>query len=674
MDEITEIENRVEDLLSRLSLKEKFMLLTSQGRRRLYTTKPIKRLKIPCFKMTDGPLGVAMHSSGFKKNTRFPATVALAASWNRDLMYEIGTAMGREVRAVGRHVLLAPGVNICRTPLNGRTFEYYSEDPYLTKELAIPLVKGVQSQRIAACVKHYAANNQETDRKISSSEVDERTLHEIYLRAFRAVVKEADVWAVMTCYNKVNGVYGSENRYLLQDTLMDRWGFKGLVMTDWFASRNIKTTEGCINAGLTLEMPWPIKYKMKSLQEAYTSGKFTDEILDDRVRRNIRVMMLTGLFDSSEVLPEGARNTPRHQDLTRRVAEESMVLLKNNENVLPLDIDNLRKISLYGPNLRKKFGRLLSGGSSAVSPPYEVTPFDGLKEKTMGRVELVTSDGKHSSTSDVSIIYAGLNHGRGGDSESMDRSSLHLDDKQVREIKRVASDSIKSVVCLIAGSPIAMDEWIDDVDAVLMCWYGGMESGYAIADILFGDANPSGRLPLTFPKQLKDSPAHSTGNSRNYPGDEQKRVYYDEGIYVGYRWFDSKKIEPLFPFGFGLSYTKFDYDEVQLSKETLKKPEDSLKVDVDVTNTGESIGSDVVQVYSQDVESSINRPPKELVGFEKVLLAPGETKRVSITIKAEDVAFYDTTKHQWVVEPGEFKLLVSKSSREIQEDVYFTYG
>ncbi len=670
LDEKAKIEKRVEDLLARLTLNEKFKLLSSHGRLRLYTTGSIKRLNIPSFKMTDGPLGVAMHSSGFKKNTRFPAPVALAASWNRELMREIGTAMGEEVRAVGRHVLLAPGINICRTPMNGRTFEYFSEDPFLTKELAIPFVKGVQSQRVAACLKHYAANNQETDRRSSSSEIDERTLHEIYLRAFREVVMEADPWAIMTSYNMINGAYASENKYLLQETLMDRWGFDGLVMTDWFASRPIKTTEGCINAGLTLEMPWPSKYKTKSLEKAYHAGKFTEKILNDRVRRNIRVMMLTGLFDSPESLPDCSRNTREHQDLVRRAAEEGMVLLKNKESILPLDMANLKKIGLFGTNLRKKFGRILSGGSSAVSPPYEVTPLEGLKRKVKENVELVLDGG----LVDLAIIFAGLNHGRGGDSESMDRSSLRLDEKQESEIKKVASENHQTIVCLIAGSPVAMDEWIDDVDAVLMCWYGGNEAGHAIANVLFGDVNPSGKLPLTFPKRLEDSPAHSTANRRNYPGDDQKRVYYDEGVFVGYRWFDAKNIEPLFPFGFGKSYTEFQFEYIQLNKESIENPEDTIVVEVDVTNIGNRTGSEVIQAYAKDTSASVDRPLQELVGFEKIHLNPGETKRAFIEIQTQDLAFYDASKHDWVIEAGEFKLLVGKSSREILGEENFAYG
>jgi beta-glucosidase len=670
LDETTEIDNRVADLLSRLTLDEKCKLLTSHGRLRMYSLKPINRLKIPSFKVTDGPLGAAMHSSGFSKNTRFPATVSLAATWNRRLMEEVGIAMGREVRAVGRHILLAPGINICRTPLNGRTFEYFSEDPYLTKELAIPLVKGVQSQRIGACMKHYAANNQETNRMTLNAEIDERTLNEIYLRAFRQVVKEADPWTFMTCYNMINGVYGCENELLIQETLFDKWGFDGLVMTDWFASRKVKSTARCLNAGLTLEMPWPRMFKEKALEQAFNDGTITEETLNDRVRRNLRVMMRTGLFDRPDALPQGSRNTTEHQVLVRQAAEEGIVLLKNEGNLLPLNMDNLKRISLHGVNLRKKFGRLLYGGSSAVSPPYEVTPLQGIAEKCRGKVKLFPGD----TLADVAIIFAGLNHGGGGDSESKDRVSLHLDEEQVKRIKQIASYHPKTVVCLIAGSPIAMDDWIDDVEAVLMCWYGGMEAGHAIANVIFGDVNPSGRLPITFPKRLEDSPAHSTGDSRNYPGDEKKRVYYDEGIYVGYRWFDKKKIEPLFPFGFGLSYTEFEYGDVSLNRQSLNKPDDAVVVNINVTNTGERAGLEVIQVYSNDVESSIDRPPQELIGFEKVRLNPGESISTAITIKADDLAFYDVSKHDWRIEPGEFKLLVGKSSRNIREETEISYG
>jgi len=664
----SDIEDRVTELLSRLTTREKFMLLTSHGRHRLYTTKPIGRVGIPSFKVTDGPLGAASHSSGLSKNTRFPATISLAATWNRRLAHDVGVAMGKEVRALGRHMLLAPGINIHRTPLNGRTFEYYSEDPFLTKELAVPFVKGVQSQRVGACIKHYAANNQETDRRSNSSEVDERTLHEIYLRAFRAVVREADPWGVMSCYNMVNGVYGAENRYLLREVLMDRWGFKGFVMTDWFATRSIETTEGCVNAGLSLEMPWPSKYKLKSLDRAFNEGLFTAETLDDLVRRYTRVMFLTGAFDDPDGQPQGARNTTEHQELARRSGEEGMVLLKNEGGLLPLDVKSIDSIALLGPNLKKKYGRVLRGGSSAVVPPYEITPLDGMREKCKDSITIVSD----VSQADVAIVFAGLGHGRGEDSETSDRSSLSLPENQVEIINRTAAANRNTVVVLIAGSPIAMSAWLDNVPTVLVAWYPGMEGGRAIANVLFGDVNPSGRLPLTFPKKLTDSPAHSSGTPRTFPGID-KKVYYDEGIFVGYRWFEERNIEPLFPFGFGRSYTSFEYNDIRLNGESIKRPEDALQVELKVANVGQNAGSETVQVYSHDVESSVPRPPKELVGFEKVQLGPGEEKSVAVNVSAQDLAFYDISQHDWLIESGAFEVLVGRSSREIDARMDFTY-
>jgi len=635
IDKKTEIENRVSVLLTKLTLKEKFKLLASHGRHRIYVTAPIKRLGIPSFKMTDGPLGASFHSSGLKKNTRFPAPIGLAATWNKDLTREVGEVMGEEVRAIGRHMILAPAMNIHRTPLCGRTFEYFSEDPFLTKEIALHLLKGIQSKGIGGCLKHYVANNQETDRASCSAEIDERTLNEIYVRAFRAVVKEGDPWAVMAAYNKINGVYACANKELLRDLLFEKCGFNGIVMTDWFSTRKDQTTEDCINAGLSLEMPWTFKYKIKALQKAYDAGGFDDETLDDLVRRNLRVMMLTGAIRDSTDLPKGARNTTHHQNLARQAAEEGMVLLKNVRSLLPLDLESIDKIALLGPNLKKKFGGFLKGGSSGVRPPYEITPFEGMKEKCKGKVKIV----KDASQADVAIVFAGLDNSKGGDSEFQDRTSLNLPADQISLINQTIATNPNTIVVLIAGSPLAMDDWLDKVPAVLQAWYPGMEGGRAIANVLFGDANPSGKLPLTFPKKLSDSPAHSTGNPRNFPGDEEKRVFYDEGIFVGYRWFDEKNIEPLFPFGFGKSYTTFEFGDIHPAKSNLRNSEDTLSIEVGITNTGDVEGAEVVQVYAHDFQSSVERPPRELVGFEKVHLKRGESKSVPILIKAEDLAF-----------------------------------
>ena len=652
---------KAREVLSRMTLNEKFQALTSPGIRRLYSTKPIKRVGIPSFRVTDGPFGVAYHSSGFSKCTRFPATISVAAGWNRVLAREMGIAMAEEIRAVNRHMLLAPGVNIARTPVNGRTFEYFSEDPYLTKELAIPLVQGVQSLNVGACVKHYAANNQEIDRRSNNSVVDERTLHEIYLRAFEAIVKEADPWSIMGCYNRINGVFGCENQYLIREVLMNKWGFKGFVMSDWFATRPIETAEGCINGGLSLEMPWPIRYKQKTLRNAFEEGKFTEEALDDLVYRFLRVMFLTGAFENPNTLPQGSRNTLEHQGLAQRIAEEGMVLLKNQGNILPLNLNDIDAISLTGPNLKKKFGRIFSGGSSAVVAPHEITPLKGMQEKLKGKVEIVSD----ASKADVAIVFAGLNHSKGLDSESYDRSDLQLPKEQIELINDTARDNQNTIVVLIAGSPIAMDGWIEHVPVVLDAWYPGMEGGRAIANILFGDTYPSGKLPITFPQKLTDSPAHHSGLARNYPGDEVLDVHYDEGIFVGYRWFDKREISPLFPFGFGLGYTTFDFGDAQI----LSKTNDSLSINLEVENTGEHTGADIVQIYSHDVQSSVERPPKELVGFEKIKLAPGERKAISVLVNFQDLMFYDLDSHDWTFEPGEFELLVGNSSKNIHSKI-----
>ncbi|MDF1539842.1 MAG: glycoside hydrolase family 3 C-terminal domain-containing protein [Candidatus Thorarchaeota archaeon] len=657
--EIHNLDDQVDNLLSRLELKEKFQLLTSQGWTKMYSTNPIKRVGIPSFKMTDGPLGIARHSGGFKKATRFPATISLAATWDRNLAYEMGKAIAKEIRAIGRHMLLAPGINIHRTPLCGRTFEYFSEDPYLTKELAIPVVKGVQGEGIGACIKHYAANNQEIDRRSSSSELGERTLHEIYLKAFEEVVKEADPWSVMGSYNKINGVYGCENQYLLKDVLMDKWGFKGFVMTDWFATRPIETTEGCINAGLSLEMPIPNKYKRKSLQAALDAGKFSEDTLNDAVRRYLRVMFLTGAFAKPSELPSGAINTREHQELSRKIGEEGAVLLKNEGDLLPLKLEDVKTIALLGSNLKKKFGKIGYGGSSAVVPPYEITPFEGMKEKVSGK-RIVSNPAE----ADVAIVFVGLNHDKGMDSETYDRKQLELPDDQVALIESTVEVNPNTIVVIVAGSPIAMDPWLDRVPAVLMPWYSGMEGGRVIANILFGDVSPSGKLPITFPRKLSDSPAHKE-SPRTYPGDEEKKVHYDEGIFVGYRWFDEKEVEPLFPFGYGLSYTSFDIGSVSFESDILSSPTDTLTVNVDITNTGSTAGSETIQIYSHDVESSVVRPRKELVGFEKAQVGVGESKTVSIKIKAKDLAFYDVDKQDWTIENGDFDLQIGTSSRDI---------
>ncbi|MFW9994911.1 MAG: beta-glucosidase [Candidatus Odinarchaeota archaeon] len=675
-----EDQERIDNILKKLTLDEKFHLLSGN---RFFSTRQVKRLKIKPFKMTDGPFGVAMHSSVLRKNTRFPGGICLAATWNRDLSEKFGVAVGEETRACGRHSLLGPGININRTPLNGRTFEYFSEDPFLNTEMAIPFVQGVQSQRVAACIKHYVANNQETNRSTVSAEIDERTLHEIYLKSFKGVIENSDPWMVMTSYNKVNGKYLFENKELLKD-ILNEWHFSGFVVSDWLSlarSTPPVSPEDCIKAGLSLEMPMANKYVPEVLMQAYKDGTITDDDLNYNLERLLRVMFLVGLFDDKATLPKGKRNTPEHQELARKMAEDGMVLLKNENNLLPLDETEITKIAVIGPNRDKKFGKLLYGGSSAVKPPYEITPLKGLREKCKGKVNIINDPVK----ADIVLLFAGLNHDsegklvrgdndkiyHGNDTEVTDRAKLDLPDEQIDLINRTAKANPNTVVVLLNGSPLAMDSWLKNVPAVLEAWYPGMEGGRAIANVLFGDVNPSGKLPLTFPKSLSDSPAHKSGKS--FPGEDRK-VYYSEGIFVGYRYFDNNNVEPLFPFGHGLSYTTFALENLRLDKEMLMSSDDSLKINLDVINTGSRFGAEVVQVYVQDLECSVERPPKELVGFEKVYLHPGERKTAEIELKAKDLAFYDVTTRSWQVEPGKFKLLIGTSSRDIhlQKEIVLT--
>lgn len=648
------VEDRVADLVKWLTSEEKFSLCAGKD---LSSTKPVKRLGIKSLRMTDGPNGIGAILSGFKKSTYFPTAICRTATWNTDLSRQFGVALAQEVRSIGYHMVLAPAVNIDRTPLCGRTFEYQTEDPYLNRKMAVAVVQGVQSQRVAACVKHFACNNQETNRTKVSARVSERALREIYLQAFEAVVREGDAWSIMAAYNKVNGIYCCENHDLLTDKLRKEWGFRGFVVSDWFAAKPTTSAESCVNAGLSLEMPGKgSRYKEKALREAFEAGKFSEDALNRNLTGLLRVMFLVGLFDSEQDIPVGGWNSPKHQALARKIAEEGIVLLKNERNVLPLQLDGVKRISVLGPNANKKMG--LRGGSSMVRPPYEITPLSGLKERCGGKVEFT----KDPAGADAAIVFAGLSQGlfKGTDTEGQDKKGLELSAAQVALINATADVNPRTVVVLINGSPVTMDGWIERVPAVLEAWYGGQEAGHAIASVLFGDINPSGKLPLTFPKKLSDSPAHAS--ERTFPGGNE--VYYDEGIFVGYRHFDARGIEPLFPFGHGLSYTKFAYENLEV---------DEGKVSVDITNAGQRTGAEVVQLYIHDVDASVERPPKELKGFKKVCLGPGEKETLSFSLGKLDLSFWDEKVGRWTAEKGEFEALVGSSSRDVRLQGKFEY-
>ncbi|MFX1484199.1 MAG: glycoside hydrolase family 3 C-terminal domain-containing protein, partial [Promethearchaeota archaeon] len=437
------------------------------------------------------------------------------------------------------------------------------------------------------------------------------------------------------------------------------WGFNGFVVSDWDATKYMDDAAICINSGLSLEMPRPHCYKLQTLKDAFEKREFSEYRLNDLVKRFLRMFFLAGIMDPStnEADSKGALN--EHPNLARRIAEEGMVLLKNERGLLPINLEKIQKLALLGPNLDMRFGKPQYGGSSAVVPPYEITPLEGIRERCQTKVTIVSD----ASKADLAIVFAGLNHDRGMDAESADRDSFDLPDTQVKLIKETVEENPSTVVVLVSGSPVGMENWIEEVPAVLEAWYPGMEGGRAIANIIFGDVNPSGKLPITFPRRLVDSPAHSVKGSRTYPGDSHHRVYYDEGFNVGYRFFDAMNIEPLFPFGFGLSYTEFKYTNFRINKSRMKGMSDQLIAFVDVINTGPIKGSEVIQVYSSEIQGVIQKSPKELVGFGKTSLMPHETISIAIPIHGRDFSYYDAKNHEWRAASGEYELLVGDSSR-----------
>ena len=651
-------QERVTRLLQDLTIDEKLSLCAGQG---LWQTKPVTRLGIKPFKLTDGPRGVGFHSSG-KRCTAFPSGIAQAATWDEDLMARFGQALGQECRAVGGRTILGPAINITRTPLNGRTFEYLSEDPYLNSRLVVPIVKGVQEQSVAACIKHFAVNNQETNRMRISSEVSERALQEIYLPAFRAAVEQGDAWSVMASYNSINGVPACQNADLLQRRLRGEWGFRGFVVSDWFAVRGTTSSAACIKGGLSLEMPGKgSRYRYKNLKASYEQGQFSEAELDDNLRGLLTAMVLTGHMDSCG--PPGQRNSIEHQALAREMAEAGMTLLKNDGALLPLDPTRIRKVAVMGPKLKRRNCLPLWGGSAGVWPPYEITPWQGLQQENRGRFQWVSDPAQ----ADAVLLFVGLSHRPGLDSEVMDRKRLELPEKQEKLIRDTVATNANTIVVLINGSPIAMP-WIDEVPAILECWYPGMEGGAAIARTLFGDCNPAGKLPVTFPRVLADSPAHAS--QRTFPGDRHT-VHYDEELLVGYRHFDKLGIEPLFPFGHGLSYTQFEYRDVQLGGVSFY-PEDTLSVSLTVINTGDVAGAEVVQLYIAEQQPNDVRPPQSLKGFKKIWLAPGEAKSLALELPLVQLNIFYPQHDAWRPKPGAYTVRLGSSSRDIRLEANFS--
>jgi beta-glucosidase len=652
----------IQTIMQQMTLQEKAALCSGDS---AWTTTPLARLGIPAMRVSDGPHGLRRVAARIALNapslpaTCFPTASCLASTWDTDLLRAVGQALGEECIALDVDVLLGPGINMKRTPLCGRNFEYYSEDPYLAGELAASFVSGVQSQGAGTSLKHFAANNQEFQRNTISAEVDERTLREIYLAAFEAVVKKAKPWTVMCAYNRLNGTYCSEHHRLLVDILKNEWGFEGLVVSDWGA---VHDRVAALKGGLDLEMPGPQEQRVAAVVAAVQSGQLPEAVLDESVRR------ILGIVFKAAARPKGGEfDQEGHHRLARQAAAEGMVLLKNN-GVLPLK--NRQRVAVIGRAAKQP--HFQGGGSSRVNPTKVDIPVDELQELA-GSAQLVYAEGYPSDGSfqpalideaartaraaDVALIFTALPDD--DDNEGNDRADLELTRQQVALIKAVSAAQPQTVVILNGGSAVAMSDWMDGVAAVLEAWLTGQAGGGAIADVLFGRVNPSGRLAETFPLRLADTPAHL-----NFPGGAGE-VRYGEGVFIGYRYYDAKQMPVLFPFGYGLSYTTFAYQSPRVSATTFKDV-DGLSVSVAVTNTGTVAGKEVIQIYVHDHKSKLVRPPKELKGFAKVELQPGGTKTVTIPLDFRAFAYYHPAYQQWITEDGEFDILIAASAADIR--------
>jgi beta-glucosidase len=802
------MDNKIENLINQMTLDEKISLLAGRD---MWHTCPVERLGIPALRVTDGPNGVRGASGNSSPTSAcFPCGTALAATWNTHLIECIGEALADEVKAKAGHILLAPTVNIHRSPIAGRNFECYSEDPYLAGQIAAAYIQGLQKKGVGACIKHFVCNDQEFERTTISAEVKERPLREIYLEPFRIAMKQAKPWAVMSAYNRINGISANANDYVLRDILKKEWGFDGVVISDWYGTYDHSTAQG----SLDIEMPGPARWaSAEYVKNALAEGQVSEADIDDKVRRILRTTARVGAFEHPEFAPEKAEDQPAHRALIRDTAGEAIVLLKN-DGVLPINPSKLRKLLVVGENAL--LPQIVGGGSAHVNHHYVVSPLQGILKRAEGEMEvdytlgslthrsLPTADptwfqtaegeqglkmsvyanldmsgepvveqiikrtslnwfgteqpapgldhfslrlegdfippesgeytlglpcigqgrvlvnGKEvlplreyqdpvewpeaqiplicekgvgqnltieyiwnsdshwrtvrlalfppltedpistaetiAREADVVVVVAGLTNE--WESEGYDRVDMRLPGDQDLLISRIAAVNPNTVVALNAGSPLEMP-WLNEVAAVLQTWYLGQEAGNAIADILFGDVNPSGKLPTTFPKRLEDNPSFL-----NFPG-ENGEVLYGEGIYVGYRYYDKKDIEPLFPFGHGLSYTSFDYSDLTISERSISE-KGEIDISFVVKNTGPVAGKEIVQLYIRDLESRLPRPDKELKAFKKIALQPGESKTVMFTLDSQALTYYDPSIPGWVAEPGEFELLIGASSRDIK--------
>lgn len=701
--EKVQMEKRIEKLIKKMTLEEKVGLL--HGNSKFYVAG-VERLGIPEWSLSDGPHGVRAEINrhdwayaGWTNDSAsyFPTGTAFAAAWNPELAYRRGEVLGEEARWRKKDVLLGPGVNIIRSPLCGRNFEYMSEDPYMNSVLAVAYIKGLQSRDVACSVKHFAVNNQETNRTTVDVECSERALREIYLPAFKAAVQEGGALTVMAAYNKFRGEFCAENNYLVRKILRNEWGFDGVYVTDWGAAHS---TVPSMEAGLDLEMGTLIDkyedwYYANPLIEAVKSGKIPMSLVDEKVGDVLRVMIKTNVLDPKKRFGPGSMNTKEHQQATYDAAAEAIVLLKNQNNLLPLDFSSIKSLAVIGDNATRKHSN--GGLSSEIKAVYEVTPLEALRAKWGDKVDIRfaqgyeklstfvegsnngQSSGTFSSktqesdallkeavevarTSDVALLVCGLNHDY--DTESFDRLNMDIPYGQVELIQEVVKANPRTIVVMIAGSPLNMAAVDICSPAIVWAWFNGMEGGNALVDVLSGKVNPSGKMPFTTPVSLDQSPAHALGN---FPGRDLK-VNYEEDILVGYRWFDTKGLPVVYPFGYGLSYTTFNYSNLNTDKKTYDQA-DTIQATFTLTNTGDHEGAEVAQLYVSDPVCSVMRPVKELKGFKKVFLKPGESRRITLDIPVSSLAFYSEAQSQFVVEPGEFILQLGASASDIKQRI-----
>lgn len=701
--EKVQMEKRIEKLIKKMTLEEKVGLL--HGNSKFYVAG-VERLGIPEWSLSDGPHGVRAEINrhdwayaGWTNDSAsyFPTGTAFAATWNPELAYRRGEVLGEEARWRKKDVLLGPGVNIIRSPLCGRNFEYMSEDPYMNSVLAVAYIKGLQSRDVACSVKHFAVNNQETNRTTVDVECSERALREIYLPAFKAAVQEGGALTVMAAYNKFRGEFCAENNYLVRKILRNEWGFDGVYVTDWGAAHS---TVPSMEAGLDLEMGTLIDkyedwYYANPLIEAVKSGKVPMSLVDEKVGDVLRVMIKTNVLDPKKRFGPGSMNTKEHQQATYDAAAEAIVLLKNQNNLLPLDFSSIKSLAVIGDNTTRKHSN--GGLSSEIKAVYEVTPLEALRAKWGDKVDIRfaqgyeklstfvegsnngQSSGTFSSktqesdallkeavevarTSDVALLVCGLNHDY--DTESFDRLNMDIPYGQVELIQEVVKANPRTIVVMIAGSPLNMAAVDICSPAIVWAWFNGMEGGNALVDVLSGKVNPSGKMPFTTPVSLDQSPAHALGN---FPGRDLK-VNYEEDILVGYRWFDTKGLPVVYPFGYGLSYTTFNYSNLNTDKKTYDQA-DTIQATFTLTNTGDREGAEVAQLYVSDPVCSVMRPVKELKGFKKVFLKPGESQRITLDIPVSSLAFYSEAQSQFVVEPGEFILQLGASASDIKQKI-----